>query len=75
MRSISAGEDRRVALLREFERSGLPVAGSRREALQDRGVHWEEKVVHRGKPPPEGYSTGEPDYTIIYLIVPLGTKA
>ena len=26
MRSISAGEDRRVALLREFERSGLSMA-------------------------------------------------
>jgi hypothetical protein len=30
MRRISAGEDRRVALLREFERSGLSMAEFRR---------------------------------------------
>ena len=65
MRSISAGEDRRVALLREFERSGLSMAefcrrrevgystmaAWRRSARRGTAAFVEVEPVESGEPP------------------------
>jgi hypothetical protein len=57
MRSISAGKGRRVALLREFERSGLTMATWRRSCRERPGAFVEVEPLE-SVAPPAARSTG-----------------